>query len=73
MKVILSCPLVLRSRGYYVGNLGAWDRFGSSAGARVRWLEAVLGETPDFDEARLGDIQLGGLGGWLRVVCEEEQ
>jgi hypothetical protein len=68
VRVILSYPLVLRAKGYYVANLDAWDRFGTSTEARVRWLKAVLEETPDFGGESLRGVQLGAPKGWLAVV-----
>ena len=73
MKILVTLPMVLRSRGYYVAEPKEWERRGLLGTTHVLWLERVLEETPVLCEETLAEVQFCGSAGWLRVVSEEDE
>jgi hypothetical protein len=71
VKILVTLPMVLRSRGYYVAEPNGRKRQGPLGATHVLWLERALEENP-IGEAILAEVQFCGPAGWLRVVSEEE-
>jgi hypothetical protein len=73
VKILVTLPMILRSRGYYVAEPKRWKRQRLLGAPHVLWLESALEETPVFSDETLAEVQLCGPAGWLRVVSEEER